>query len=142
MTDTATDNFTLYCGQAPAYSQNYRVRLQARFQLIPLPTFTFIDDVYVPVIVAQSQVSPTPIPTTVSEPGTPEPAPKPTPVPTIIEPIPTYTPYNGVSPYTPTVPPISPISGPFNFKDWLDKNQAYLAVGLAIVAVVITTKKK
>lgn len=99
--DTAVDVIQLRCGRA-ARPQNLRVRLVFMPSMLTAE-FTFLDDVYVPIRVAEAKVEPSPIP---PEPVVPEPIPAPAPTPTPTPPVtvgPTPTP-----PVRPTPTPTPP----------------------------------
>ena len=96
--DTATDEFILSCGKAPDNSFNMRIRLRAAPGTLPWTDsgWSFVADVYVPINVARSIVTPSPIPTTPSIPG----------LPSVVPPL-TESPAPNVSPMTPTITPIT-----------------------------------
>jgi len=135
--DTGFDNFTLGCGLAPSSSFNLRLKLSARRPTIYMPIigagpYSFVADVYVPIPVIGSTVTPPPVPT--PPPTTlPGPAPKPQPTPKPIAPAPIVTPTP-----TPPTPPLIP-GLPEIKTEWL---VPVLIAGAALLLLVPAKKGK
>lgn len=135
--DAAVDTFMLNCGRAPSSSFNLRLKLSGKVAPWPGMPLYFIDDVYIPIHVAGSTVTPPPVPIPPPTPlPAPAPVPAPTPPPVLItpEPPPPYVPPTPTPAPTPT--PVTVSAGPeFEWK-W-----ALLLIPLALALLWEPGKK-